>query len=104
MLALHWTTCSRHAFYHLNAAIYARCCADCVTQTCTSPSVPVVRQETDVLYVCVQTLQNANSLGSQAGTSSVISSALDSYPNVKACQATAATTATSTPSTGTAGR
>ena len=43
-----------------------------------------------------QTLQNANTLGERAGTSSVFTTALDAYPNVKACQPTAAATATST--------
>ena len=44
----------------------------------------------------VQTLQNANTLGQRAGTSSVFTTALDAYPNVKACQTTAAASATST--------
>ena len=37
-------------------------------------------------FPAVQTLQNANSLSGQAGTSSVFSTALASYPRVQACQ------------------
>lgn len=37
-------------------------------------------------YCAMQTLQNANSLSGQAGTSTVFSSALASYPRVQACQ------------------
>lgn len=59
--------------------------------------VPKRRLHKMTAAVCLQTLQNANSMGEQAGTSSVFNSALDSYPNVKACQ----TTSTSSVSTAT---
>ena len=48
------------------------------------------------LRACVQTLQNANTLGERAGTTSVFTSALDAYPNVKACQTTSVASATTT--------
>jgi hypothetical protein len=37
----------------------------------------------------VQTLQNARALAEQAGTSSIFSSAISSYPKVQACQQSA---------------
>ena len=54
--------------------------------------------------MCLQTLQSAGSLGSQAGTTSVFSSALDSYPDVKACASSSSTSSIGSASTETAGR
>ena len=53
---------------------------------------------------CPQTLQSAGSLGSRTNTTSVFSSALDSYPNVKTCASSSSTSSSGSASTETAGR
>ena len=62
------------------------------------------RPGVELCMVCLQTLQSAGSLGSRTNTTSVFSSALDSYPNVKTCASSSSTSSSGSASTETAGR